>query len=187
MDKYSDSFMLHSVAPRFVDYKHQAPEKSSRMLRMKTVQEIRYENLERLVMKAAGEGGDLGRGLSKLVDLAAERGKDLSRPTLYQILTKKKTSGGATRNVGDDLAREIEDALRLERGWMDNEHETQGTSMAAPAIATDLAELIAVFCHTNELGREAMRSAMKIARQNIPATAGDQLEKLDFLPLGGKI
>lgn len=174
---YSDSFMLRSVAPRYVDCKHQATSKASKMLCMKTTDEIRYENLQRLV----AEAGDL----STLVDRA--KGK-LSRPTLYQILERKTTAAGVAKNVGDDLARKLEDALRLERGWMDNDH-SQATASTAPSYSPDeLAEMVKVFCQTNDLGRKGIRAAVEAARMAALASpsSGNQFEVRSFPGNGGR-
>lgn len=130
-DKYSDSFMLLTVAPRYDLGKHRATFKCSRMLHMKTIDEIRYDNLQRLVMEAGG-----------LTELVEKSGNRLSRPTLYQILEKKTTASGAIKNVGDELARKIEEALRLEPGWMDNlsdeERRPAKTSGIRPDIASEI-------------------------------------------------
>lgn len=176
--KYSDSFMLRSVASRFVYHKHQATSKASKMLCMKTTDEIRYENLQRLV----AEAGDL----STLVDRA--KGK-LSRPTLYQILERKTTAAGVEKNVGDDLARKIEDALRLERGWMDNDH-TQPVAAALPSFSPEeLADMVMVFCQTNDIGRKGIKAAVETARMAALAsspTTGNQFEVRSFPGNGGR-
>lgn len=163
-EMYSDSFMLHNVAPSYVYCKHQATNKSSRMLAMKTIDEIRYSNLEKLVMDAAAPGNDIGKGLSNLVKSANARNKKLSREMLYQILTRRETASGTVRNVGDALARGIEDALRLEHGWMDNDHSQV---QAIPALAIDantIANIVAVYCQSDEMGRKGILAAVEAAK-----------------------
>lgn len=172
--KYSDSFMLQSVAPRYVDCKHQATLKSSKMLSMKTTDEIRYENLQKLV----DEAGDL----TKLVDKA---GGKLSRPTLDQILKKRTTAAGVVKNVGDDLARKIEEALRLERGWMDNEHGAPAQVAEYNISPAKLAELVMVYCQANEIGRRGIDAAVEMAKLATTET-GNQFQSGPAVPFGGK-
>lgn len=143
IDMYSDSFMLHSVAPRYSYYKHHAADLNSKMLQMKTKDEIRYENLQRLVKQAAGPSGDERAGLSNLVKSARERGRSLSRQYLYQVLTHRKTMGGTTRNIGDDFARKIEDALKLGTGWMDTDHASNAQHKSDTLVpAEEFADLV---------------------------------------------
>lgn len=142
-DKYSDSFMLHTVAPRFDNCKHQATNKSSKMLRMKTIDKIRYDNLQKLVSDAGG--------LSALVEKAKKNNKKLSRPTLDQILKKRQTANESTKNVGDELARKIEDALKLDTGWLDNPREMVVVSSKPSGInAGVLSELIVLIDKMDE-------------------------------------
>jgi hypothetical protein len=120
--------MLHTVAPRYVYCKHQATFRSSTMLAMKTIDEIRYENLQSLIQDTGG--GDLTKALEKTKSWhLAESTNKLSRQTIDQILKRRKTQKGATKGVGDELARKIEEEFRLERGWMDN--PANGTTQAA--------------------------------------------------------
>lgn len=158
--KYSDSFMLQSVAPRYVYCKHQATVKCSKMLRMKTTDEIRYENLQRLV----DDAGDLSR-------LVEKSGGKLNRPTLDQILKRRTTAAGVIKNVGNDLARSIEEALRLERGWMDNDHTPEAAQPEEVISPAELAELVMAFCQTDEMGRKGIRVAIAEAKSRTPATS----------------
>lgn len=173
--RYSDSFMLQSVAPRYVDCKHQTTLKSSKMLRMKTTDEIRYDNLVKLVEDAGG--------LSSLVEKSNGR---LSRPTLDQILKRRTTAAGVIKNVGDDLARKIEEVLRLERGWMDNEHTKATKPIENGVSPAELAELVLVYCQSDEIGRDGIRAAIEAAKSNIPATS-NQFEARPVLPFRGKV
>lgn len=159
-DKNSDSFMLHKVAQSYIDCKHQATNKNSRMLGMKTCDEIRYENLKRLVDEAGS--------LSRLVEKS--NGK-LSRPTLYQILERVTTAAGTPKNVGDDLARKIEDALRLERGWMDNPENAEPARPSVAMMPNEILELISLYSRCDQDGRKAILSAAKGAAEitSIPA------------------
>lgn len=88
-------------------------------LGMLTIADIRRQNLEALVKR-------LGSA-SALVAAAAERGVDLHPVYISQIrnatpLKRKDGTVGPPRGMGDDMARDIELGLGLERGWMDNIH-----------------------------------------------------------------
>ena len=74
---------------------------------MKTVSSIRHENLLRL----ANQYGR--KDLSLLLGHA-------SQSTISQLINKSKDSAtGKEKNVGDKLARHIENSLSLPSGWMD--------------------------------------------------------------------
>lgn len=178
-DMYSDSFMLRSVAPRYVYCKHQATDLSSKILHMKTKDEIRYENLVALVEEAAGPSRDHKVGLTKLVKKAKERGKSLSRPYLYQVLTQRKTIGGTTRNIGDDVARKIEDALRLNSGWMDTDHENGSQNKSAPSATPD--EFADLILHYGKLHFNNRMRVMSFIKELIKDDASDVAKLLDLL------
>ncbi|MCI6529603.1 MAG: S24 family peptidase [Mesosutterella sp.] len=78
---------------------------------MKTASEIRYENLMELLRQFKSVG-----------DLNVAIGRPRADSTLRQIKSGTRFSNGHIRLMGDAVAREIEDKLRLERGWMDHEH-----------------------------------------------------------------
>lgn len=89
-------------------------------LGMKTTPEIRLENLNRLI---AEEG--------KAAAFARKIGKD---PRQVSQWRGRKGS----RNVSDPIAREIEAALGLKRGWMDKDHSSEsGASQSATDIPAD--------------------------------------------------
>lgn len=77
---------------------------------MKTCKEIRHENLMLLISRY------------KTIQALADRlGK--SHAQVSQLKNKSTNSStGKTRGIGDEQAREIEEKLGLERGWMDHEH-----------------------------------------------------------------
>ncbi len=77
--------------------------------------EIRRKNLRELVDKA-----DSGAAFAKQADMAPS--------LLSQILSQNPS-----RNVGDRLARKIEERLRLPSGWLDSAHSTE----IADHIVTD--------------------------------------------------
>lgn len=149
--------MLHNVAPRFVYCKHQASEDLSTMLRMKTINEIRYANLEKLVADAGG-----------LTELVEKSNGKLSRPTLDQILKKRTTARGTVKNVGDDLARDIEKCLRLQAGWMDNIHGSPVEMLVIPpefVNAPQIAKLVVQFAQATENGRMQILRAADLAEK----------------------
>ncbi len=131
---------------------------------MKIIDEIRYENLMSLVLKAAGPAGDMGKGLTRLVEEAASNGKNLSRPTLYQILTKRETSAGSIRQVGSELARDIEEALRLHRGYMDNDHAQAETDDLGVSLDR-LQKVIALFWQSTIRGQDAILESAELAEK----------------------
>lgn len=174
-DKYSDSFMLHSVAPRFVYYKHQATNLNSRMLRMKTIAEIRFDNLQKLLADLGN--GDLTTMLVKSKNWLSDDHKvKLNRANLYQILTKRETAAGATRGIGDDLARKIEYEFDLETGWLDNIHGADLVP-ALPDVEPDaISEIIAVYLYSDATGRRGIMSAVETAKETLPTSARNKLK-----------
>lgn len=146
---------------------------------MKTIDEIRYGNLDSLIKAAAGPGGDIGKGLSKLVAEAEGRGKKLSRPTLYQIHTRKETAAGTVKNIGDELARNIEDALKLEEGWMDNRHDQQVMTKDEIAIVpNEIADMVMTYCQSDETNRRGIMAAIEQAKAaNLAATTANNQPK----------
>lgn len=131
------------------------------MLRVKTVEEIRYQNLEFLVKNFMRNGDDQGKALTRMKEDAAGRGKDISRATLYQILTRKETAAGTVKNVGSDLARSIEDAMKLEHGWMDQDHEAVRLQENGVKLEA-MQEVIAAFWNCDDDNR---RLILESARQ----------------------
>lgn len=98
---------------------------------MKTSAEIRYDNLALLVSDAGGLSG-----------LVAKSSMRLNRATLYQILERKQTAGGAEKGIGDELARKIEHCLRLERGWMDWPHSPDASQSDSDRRAALISRLV---------------------------------------------
>jgi hypothetical protein len=161
---FLDSLTLPIVALSYSQNMHKAIILCSRMLCMKIIDEIRYENLMGLVLKYAGPGGDMGKGLTRLVEEAASNGKTLSRPTLYQILTKRETSAGSVRQVGSELARDIEEALRLNRGYMDNDHAPAETDDLGVSLDR-LQKVIALFWQSTIRGQDAILESAELAEK----------------------
>ncbi|MDO9235981.1 MAG: hypothetical protein Q7U28_08115 [Aquabacterium sp.] len=77
---------------------------------MQTISETRVARLAMLVKKYGNSLAQLNEAL----------GLDRTDSTLSQIRTSAPHSKtGKTRGMGDNLARKIEDRLKLEKGWMD--------------------------------------------------------------------
>lgn len=177
-EMYSDSFMLRTVARCYVDCKHHAIYKRSKMLRMKTVDEIRYENLTKLL--ADFGDGDLTKMLEKSKSWHLRESENrLNRQNLDQILKKRTTASGAIRGVGDELARKIEEEFRLERGWMDNPREMVAANPRPSGIRADiLVELIQLIDQMTDdvqgLVLEAARNLREASADGLIGSAGDK-------------
>jgi hypothetical protein len=64
--------------------------------------------------------------------------------------TVRKDAAKKPKQVGDDLARAIEEGFSLPRGWMDNDHAAEiegvGGQQLSAARALGLARMIAAYC-----------------------------------------
>jgi hypothetical protein len=82
---------------------------------MKTINEIRLQNLEQLIVQFAGGSA------TRFAELVGT-----STVYLSQMRRGTPTASGENRSVGDKMARQIESALKLEIGSID--HESCGTN-----------------------------------------------------------
>lgn len=81
-----------------------------RMFGMKTIAEIRRERVEELILRFA-----------TIANLNVALGWPRTDPKLAQIRNANTRPGrDKPYQMGDAMAREIEEVLGLERGWMDN-------------------------------------------------------------------
>ncbi len=158
--------MLLIVASSYFYCKHRATLGNSTMLGMKTCDEVRLENLRRLVEEA--------QGLSNLI--AKANGK-LSRPVLYQILSGVKTAAGTPKNIGDDLARKIEKELRLERGWMDHEKEFQDFLPQGYIMPAELIRLITLYSQADRDGRDHILGVLQAAVSTSTPSRDDRQQR----------
>ena len=89
---------------------------------MKTVDEIRRANLQRLVDESGG-----------ISALNTRLGRNARDSTFNQILNRSINSkGGKPKTMGPRMARSIESVLSLPKGWMDADHsgnEAQGITL----------------------------------------------------------
>ena len=112
---HSDNFMSAILAP--CNAKSIAPYEFAFLAfgypidTMKTVGQIRRENLLLLIE----EHGSLAN-LNERLDLPR------TDATLSQIKNQSTTSRGKPKMMGEALARRIEGVLKLQLGWMDNDH-----------------------------------------------------------------
>lgn len=83
---------------------------------MKTVKEIRLDNLKALVRKEGGVIATVAR-------------KSLTNPNyLYQIIHRVPASNGTLRELGPKVARRIESVYGKPPGWMDHDHIMENLS-----------------------------------------------------------
>ena len=99
---------------------------------MKTAAEIRHENLSTLIDRYGGVG-----------ELNVAIGRKREDATLRQVKNGTILANGKPRLMGDAVAREVEETLGLERGWMDHLHEGSAarsagtTTPVAPGMLPD--------------------------------------------------
>lgn len=80
---------------------------------LKTVHQIRLNNLHTLLAECGG-----GRGAAQRL---SER-SGVAPALLSQIINRVPLESGATREIGDQTARNLEAGMGRPVGWMDNEH-----------------------------------------------------------------
>ncbi|MGE8366011.1 MAG: hypothetical protein ACN6OP_04480 [Pseudomonadales bacterium] len=91
---------------------------------MKTIDEIRHENLLRLIAR-----------MGSIQALATRVGKSHSQ--ISQLKTRAAhSSGGKKRSIGDALARDIESQCELPVGWFDADHSREIAESVEPATAS---------------------------------------------------
>ena len=114
---------------------------------MKTIEEIRRDNLRILESQAGGR---------------AELCQKLDKDQKYVSQLIGKTPSG---NIGNKVAREVEEVFELESGWMDNVH----TSEAAYRLAEPPSP-----AYSREISAEETETVMMIM-----GLVGDALNKFD--------
>ena len=78
---------------------------------LKEIKEIRRDNLNELIQNH-GSTAEINERL----------GRKRNHPSLTQIRNRSPRGNGTFYEMGDKLARLLEDKLELPRGWMDTEH-----------------------------------------------------------------
>ena len=101
---------------------------------MKTSTEIRLENARALIDEAGGRP-----------QMAKRLG--MSESQLGQII-----GPNPKRNIGPAMARRIERAFSLERGWLDLEQKTNGNGSSAPGTlrAMQIQEALRILNHLSD-------------------------------------
>lgn len=92
---------------------------------MKTIADIRHENLLKLI----DEYGSVTK-------FAAAAGKSYAQISQLKNRSLNSTGKGKPRSVGDDLAREFESAFDKPHGWMDADH-TKHSDLPPPPSDKD--------------------------------------------------
>lgn len=123
--------------------------------RMATVDEIRHANFLRLLDERCGKKQtEMGRKLG------------YSAAQVSQLVNQSKHSKtGKPRQIGPSIARSLEKAFELPRGWMDVEHGTSPKSGASstPAVSAILPTTVP---HALATLRDALRALSPSARKN---------------------
>lgn len=91
---------------------------------MKTVEEIRRDWLLRLIEK-----------YGSLAELNGQLGRARTDATLAQIKAMSPNKSGVPRQMGSDLARDIETTLGLERGQLDHELSPEAQQFASDYLS----------------------------------------------------
>ena len=97
----------------------------SAIARMRTVEEIRRANLQVLV--------DQHSGMANLCEKLGYARNETATLTRILNANVRHDRGGKPYNMGSPMAREMEEKLQLEVGWMDNVHlQDQEPGRAGP-------------------------------------------------------
>lgn len=113
--------------------------------RMKTIDQIRRENLTIL----RDECGGVGKLAERL-----ERGVSQVSQWLNASLN---SATGKPRNMNDETCRYIEEKMGKQRGWMDAPHlAVEQTDENGNLTASEVIEMMALFVNADKAGRQAM-------------------------------
>jgi hypothetical protein len=96
---------------------------------------------------------DAGQETGAVTDFAQRIGVHKS------LLSKLKGEGQSSRDISDALARQIEAALGLSKGWMDEVHEE---APPTPAETSFIELALAAYRATDAKGRTEMRRTMRL-------------------------
>lgn len=98
---------------------------------MRTIQEIRHNNLL-LLLQECGDGRGAAAKLSALTEVPP--------PIISQLKNLRSHSSGARRQMGDDIARQLERGMGKLEGWMDQDRGV--AKNASEALLIDLSRLL---------------------------------------------
>lgn len=145
---------------------------------MKTIEEVRHDWLLRLIEQHG-----------TVADLNAALGRERTHAALSQIKNRApNTSSGKVRNMGSDLAREIEVALKLERGMLDHEpsdtppvgivfHQLDVEAACGHGRQnTDYPEIVRSIVLSDDEARERIGSLNKSGTIRVIVAAGDSMK-----------
>lgn len=119
---------------------------------MKTIQEIRRENLL-LLLDECGGGRGAAATLSKRSGVPA--------PQISQLRNQRRNEDGTLRGLGDKAARKLERGMNKQQGWMDRDH--------GPARNVDEADLLDLFRLLTPIQRDSLQAmAEQFAALNTP-------------------
>lgn len=138
---------------------------------MKTSAEIRRANLEQLLLLHGS-----------IAELNVALGWPRTDPKISQIknANKRPGRGDATYQMGDAMARELEEKLGLERGWMDNQqlHSYASSDEGRTAVGRSVSESVPTY------GRRSTDMApvglVRIPVLELSASAGPGREPADY-------
>lgn len=139
------------------------------MEHMKTIAEIRLENLRTLVEQ---------KGTQDLVATLSDTNPVYLSQLLNRAVDKKS---GKIRQIGDDMARKLERGCEKETGWMDNIHTHAVAPAATPAFY--VAEPTPVYTITPTVDKLTQRLLDMWHQLDAPGKL-DLLDKLDFYVAG---
>lgn len=137
---------------------------------MKTIAEIRLENLKSLVRENGSQ--------DKVAELAGS-----SAVYLSQLLNSAKdTKTGKPRQIGDDMARKLESGCAKEVGWLDNVH---GAYIANPTNTTEVVAAEPVPVYQIRANSDPKTERLLQLWSELDARGkSDLLEKIDFFVAG---
>jgi hypothetical protein len=99
---------------------------------MKTIAEIRRENLQELIDQVGG---------GSIAEMNERMGWDRTDPRLTRIRNANvRGDRGKPFQMGDGMAREIEQKFGLEEGWMDNVHQRVEALTADEETGTNIVD-----------------------------------------------
>ncbi len=117
-----------------------------------SISQIRRRNLLLQLNLFMHNALDSGQGIGAVTDFAERIGVHKS------LLSKLKGEGQSSRDISDTLASQIEAALKLPKGWM-NEAHNEAPPTSAETSFMDLA--LAAYRSTDARGRTDMRRSMR--------------------------
>lgn len=126
--------------------------------RMKTNEEIRAENLAKLIIEAGGE-----ERLSELYECSPAFIKQMARGY-------RDSKSGSQKGIGNAAARRLEIAMKKDRGWLDHDHERPMMVMQQSfGYGQSLSEIEMEVIEAFRAANEAQRSiVISWARANKP-------------------